>query len=211
MFKKLFCALCALTLVAGCSNSNNTSTTTTNPSSLSQEDLNQQQAVVQEYYAAIQSGDIKTANGFLTDNADDQTKVKELYTTLDGIATKYNLYDSYQYEIDMYLSYVVSYYVQSYEVTSTDQDGVHVKMNAVNVEHITNKLKTYLKDYIFEHKGDIAQAVASGDYTSLGYDLINYIQTQTDLELADLNYEEMNVTFSFERVDGQWKISRIQK
>ncbi len=162
---------------------------------------------MEQYFAYLQAGELENALGLMTDDANDETELKDLYETLDKYANKFNLYDTYGSEINTYVSLITSQYIQSYTVTSYNTATIR----GADVEEINDIVEDTVGGFVTSHATDIASAVVSGDYTALANELLVYIQNNTLPRIEQLEIEDIDLMFEFEQVDGQWKISEIRK
>ncbi|MBB5183721.1 hypothetical protein [Catenisphaera adipataccumulans] len=193
---------------------NTSQTTSTSSTSTSSADIEAQKEVAQAYIEAIQNGDIDTANSYCTDDFSDAFEIKSTYDEFEDLLSKYNLEDTYGSQADQAIAYICQKVFKEYSM-SDNTDSVQATISAIDISQIKSDVKSAVKTYIKNNMSSIASTVmSSGTQAAIEQyapDAVDYVYSQVQDEVNNLDYKDYKVTFTFEKVDGEWKISKTEK
>lgn len=177
-------------------------------------DIEAQKEIAEQYFTALANGDIETANSLTTDDFEDGFKIKDTYNDLESILDTYGLQDSYGEQIDQVVSMACQKVFQDYSI-SEDTDQVKANVVAIDISDLESKVKSLAKDYIAKNIVNMATTVISqgkeAAIAQLAPEAVQYVYNNVQEEINNLQYQNYTMTFSFEEVDGTWKISKTEK
>lgn len=203
--------------MTGCqslSNTNKNQMAAAAQSSVSSSDLQAQKQAAQAYMEAMKQGDLQTALSYCTDDFEDGFKIKTLNDKINELLQKYNLSDSYSAQASEIVSSAAQNVFKKYTFDD-DSESVEATVEAIDVDEVENSIKSYTNEYIEKNSSSMISDFMSGGKDAviqkIAPDLVNYIQEKAEDEINHLQYKKMKVKFSFEKVDGSWKISKTEK
>lgn len=216
--KRIFKLTLSIFMIFGlCACSSTTKEASATPGKTTQStsvDIEAQKEIAQQYFTAMANGDIETANSLTTDDFKDGFKIKDTYDDLESILDQYGLQDSYGTQIDQVVSIACQKVFQEYSILE-DTDSVKANVTAIDISDMESKVKSLAKEYIAKNLVNMATIVVSqgkeAAIAQLAPEAVQYVYNNVQEEINNLQYQNYTMTFSFEKVDGTWKISKTEK